>query len=65
MNGADGDLGKIWQKVNVKRFDLFLPKTMAVSARALPQGIEVTFAAIEESDTVLPCRTACVAQASP
>ena len=48
MQGADRDLVKIWQKMNAKRFDNILLKTKTVSARALPEGIEVTFAAAEE-----------------
>jgi dihydrolipoamide dehydrogenase len=48
MPGADRDLVKIWQKMNAKRFDNIMLKTKTVSARALPQGIEVTFAAAEE-----------------
>jgi dihydrolipoamide dehydrogenase len=41
MQGADRDLVKIWQKMNAKRFDLQLLKTNTVSARALPEGIEL------------------------
>ncbi len=48
MQGADRDLVKIWQKMNAKRFDNIMLKTKPVSARALPEGIEVTFAAAEE-----------------
>ena len=48
MQGADRDLVKIWQKMNAKRFDNIMLKTKTVSARALPEGIEVTFAAAEE-----------------
>jgi dihydrolipoamide dehydrogenase len=43
MQGADRDLVKIWQKMNAKRFDNIMLKTKTVSARALPEGIEVTF----------------------
>ena len=43
MQGANRDLVKIWQKMNAKRFDLHLLKTKTVGARALPEGIEVTF----------------------
>ena len=50
MQGADRDLVKIWQKMNAKRFDNIMLKTKTVSARALPEGIEVTFAAAEEGD---------------
>ncbi len=48
MQGADRDLVKIWQKMNAKRFDNIMLKTKTVSARALPEGIEVTFASAEE-----------------
>ena len=48
MQGADRDLVKIWQKMNAKRFDLHLLKTKTVGARALPEGIEVTFVPVEE-----------------
>ncbi len=48
MQGADRDLVNIWQKMNAKRFDNIMLKTKTVGARALPEGIEVTFAAVEE-----------------
>jgi pyruvate/2-oxoglutarate dehydrogenase complex dihydrolipoamide dehydrogenase (E3) component len=48
MQGADRDLVKVWQKMNAKRFDNIMLKTKTVSARALPEGIEVTFAPAEE-----------------
>jgi len=48
MQGADRDLVRIWQKMNAKRFDNIMLKTKTVSARALPEGIEVTFASAEE-----------------
>ncbi len=48
MQGADRDLVKIWQKMNAPRFDNIMLKTKTVSARALPEGIEVTFASAEE-----------------
>ncbi len=51
MQGADRDLVKVWQKMNAKRFDNIMLKTKTVSARALPEGIEVTFAAAEEGGT--------------
>jgi dihydrolipoamide dehydrogenase len=51
MQGADRDLVKIWQKMNAKRFDHIMLKTKTVSARALPEGIEVTFAPAEEGGT--------------
>ncbi len=44
MQGADRDPVKIWQKLNAKRFDNIMLKTKTVSARALPEGIEVTSA---------------------
>ena len=47
MQGADRDLVKIWQKMNAPRFDNIMLKTKTVSARALPEGIEVTFEAAE------------------
>jgi len=52
MQGADRDLVKIWQKMNAKRFDNLMLKTKTVGARALPEGIEVTFAAAEEGGKV-------------
>jgi dihydrolipoamide dehydrogenase len=51
MQGADRDLVKVWQKMNAKRFDLQLLKTKTVSARALPEGIEVTFESAEPGGT--------------
>ena len=51
MQGADRDLVKIWQKMNAPRFDNIMLKTKTVSARALPEGIEVTFAPAEEGGT--------------
>jgi dihydrolipoamide dehydrogenase len=50
MQGADRDLVKVWQKMNAKRFDNIMLKTKTVSARALPEGIEVTFAPMEEGE---------------
>ena len=50
MQGADRDLVKIWQKMNAKRFDNIMLKTKTVGARALPEGIEVTFASMEEGE---------------
>ena len=52
MQGADRDLVKIWQKMNAPRFDNIMLKTKTVSARALPEGIEVTFAPAEDGVTV-------------
>ncbi len=51
MQGADRDLVKIWQKMNAPRFDLHLLKTKTVGARALPEGIEVTFESAEPGST--------------
>ena len=51
MQGADRDLVKIWQKMNAPRFDNIMLKTKTVGARALPEGIEVTFASAEEGGT--------------
>jgi dihydrolipoamide dehydrogenase len=50
MQGADRDLVKIWQKMNAKRFDNIMLKTKTVSARALPEGIEVTFESAEPGE---------------
>jgi dihydrolipoamide dehydrogenase len=50
MQGADRDLVKIWQKMNAPRFDNIMLKTKTVGARALPEGIEVTFASVEEGE---------------
>ncbi|WP_350295785.1 dihydrolipoyl dehydrogenase [Limnohabitans sp. Rim8] len=47
MQGADRDLVKVWQKMNAKRFDNIMLKTKTVGARALPEGIEVTFESAE------------------
>jgi len=52
MQGTYLDLVKIWQKMNAKRFDSHLLKTKTVSAHALPEGIEVTFAEAEDGVTV-------------
>jgi dihydrolipoamide dehydrogenase len=51
MQGADRDLVKIWQKMNAKRFDNIMLKTKTVGARALPEGIEVTFESAEPNRT--------------
>jgi len=50
MQGADRDLVKVWQKMNAKRFDNIMLKTKTVSARALPEGIEVTFESAESGE---------------
>ncbi len=52
MQGADRDLVKIWQKMNAKRFDNILLATKTVAARALPEGVEVTFAPAKEGGKV-------------
>ena len=51
MQGADRDLVKIWQKMNAPRFDNIMLKTKTVGARALPEGIEVTFESSEPGGT--------------
>jgi len=51
MQGADRDLVKVWQKMNAKRFDHIMLKTKTVGARALPEGIEVTFESAEPAGT--------------
>ncbi|MDA8520881.1 dihydrolipoyl dehydrogenase [Acidovorax sp. NCPPB 4044] len=50
MQGADRDLVKIWQKMNAKRFDNIMLKTKTVGAEATPEGIKVSFAAMEEGE---------------
>jgi dihydrolipoamide dehydrogenase len=47
MQGADRDLVKIWQKMNVPRFDNIMLKTKTVGAKATAAGIEVTFESAE------------------
>ena len=54
MQGADRDLVKIWQKMNAPRFDNIMLKTKTVGARALPEGIEVTFASAVEGGAAPP-----------
>ena len=51
MQGADRDLVKVWQKMNAPRFDNIMLKTKTVGARALPEGIEVTFESAEPGGT--------------
>jgi len=51
MQGADRDLVKVWQKMNAHRFDNIMLKTKTVGARALPEGIEVTFAPAEGGES--------------
>ncbi|MEZ5636345.1 MAG: dihydrolipoyl dehydrogenase [Burkholderiaceae bacterium] len=48
MQGADRDLVKVWQKMNAPRFDNIMLNTKTVSAKATPDGIEVTFAPAQE-----------------
>jgi dihydrolipoamide dehydrogenase len=43
MQGADRDLVKVWQKMNVRRFDNILLKTKTVGAEATADGIKVKF----------------------
>lgn len=43
MAGADRDLEKVWEKMNVNRFDRIMLKTRATKAEAKPNGIEVSF----------------------
>jgi dihydrolipoamide dehydrogenase len=43
MQGADRDLVRVWQKFNKPRFDHILLNTKTVAAKALPEGIEVSF----------------------
>ncbi len=50
MQGADRDLVKVWQKMNAHRFDHIMLNTKTVSAKALPEGIEVTFAPAQEGE---------------
>jgi dihydrolipoamide dehydrogenase len=47
MQGADRDMVKVWQKFNEKRFDKIMTKTKTVAVEALPEGIRVTFEAVE------------------
>ena len=63
MQGADRDLVKIWQKMNAPRFDNIMLKTKTVGARALPEGIEVTFAAAEEGGTPNGTKLAAIGRA--
>jgi dihydrolipoamide dehydrogenase len=43
MQGADRDLVKVWQKMNAPRFDNIMLKTKTVAAKAVADGIEVSF----------------------
>jgi dihydrolipoamide dehydrogenase len=47
MQGADRDMVKVWQKFNEKRFGRIMTKTKTVAIDALPEGIKVSFAAVE------------------
>jgi dihydrolipoamide dehydrogenase len=47
MQGADRDMVKVWQKFNEKRFDKIMTKTRTVAVEALPDGIKVSFEAVE------------------
>jgi hypothetical protein len=48
MTGCD--LIKIWQKMNVPRFDNIMLETKTVGAKATSEGIDVTFAPAEEGE---------------
>jgi len=43
MTGADRDLVKVWEKMNLPRFGNVMMKTKTVGAKAMPDGIEVSF----------------------
>ncbi|MDP3927316.1 MAG: dihydrolipoyl dehydrogenase [Hydrogenophaga sp.] len=43
MQGADRDLVKVWEKMNIHRFGHVMLKTKTVGAKATPAGIEVSF----------------------
>jgi dihydrolipoamide dehydrogenase len=47
MQGADRDLGNVWQKLNAPRFDNIMLKTKTVGAKATPASIEVKFESAE------------------
>jgi dihydrolipoamide dehydrogenase len=47
MQGADRDMVKVWQKFNEKRFGRIMTKTKTVAIEALPEGIKVSFAAVD------------------
>jgi dihydrolipoamide dehydrogenase len=46
MQGADRDMVKVWQRHNAKRFGRIMTKTKTVAIEALPEGIKVSFAAV-------------------
>jgi dihydrolipoamide dehydrogenase len=43
MTGADRDLVKVWEKMNFPRLGNVMLKTKTVGAKAMPDGIEVSF----------------------
>ena len=47
MQGPDRDMVKVWQKYNEKRFGRIMTKTKTVAIEALPEGIKVSFAAVD------------------
>lgn len=47
MQGADRDMVKVWQKFNAHRFDNIMTKTKTVAIEALPEGIKVSFEAVD------------------
>ena len=51
MQGADRDMVKVWQKFNEKRFGRIMTKTKTVGIEALPEGIKVSFAAVDPQAT--------------
>ena len=53
MQGADRDMVKVWQKFNEKRFDKIMTKTRTVAVEALPEGIKVSFEAVEAGAAAL------------
>ena len=57
MPGADRDLVKVWQKMNVPRFDNIMLKTKTVGAKASAAGIEVSFASAEAGGAAPPPQT--------
>ena len=48
MPGADRDLVKVWEKMNLKRFDRVLLATGVTAAEAQKKGIEVTYSTGEK-----------------
>jgi len=43
MTGADRDLVKVWEKMNLPRLGNVMMRTKTVGAKAMPDGIEVSF----------------------